>query len=511
MTKIHRPGQFPLRASFLALLTLLPVCAGAAPFEKTYTESMIVPDSITMTEAKLELLDKIRLDAANDAGARLKNVTTLIQNGTVESNPVSVFTQTMVSLIHVGQPSYTFNKNPDGQIELIATARVSVDDDELQKADEKERLITQQQQRIKQLKSDNSAMRDQLLAKPLPAGDLVLPTAPDQKPQPYMPSVREIVESVREDAARSATLTRDERNNNTLTPEQRVRFDQMCERFSAVDKRILGAGANTTYLRAKNIEKNIIEDRVHYVAHVAWDWTAEMQVIRKLMGNVGTIEGNAYVVQGSDVNDKALLVAVRKCEAADRFVVRLDGEDDDVFRHVFGTFGSTSADGKTYRMVFKGDYDVNASQFVSHNGNGLDKPLSFAKVVSMDLFGDSNVLFGTDNPDDPNNFGNEELKSQRDNARILGEVQAQQAQANQQKSTPKHSGFVSFFGRMFAAGITGNTMDPAKCAEYGGVLAEMERPGSSGVYFSCQKAAAEGYGGVIRIVPPLPKPAPQTN
>ena len=507
MTKVHRPGQFPLRTSFLALLTFMPVCAWAAPFEKTYTESMIVPDSITMAEVKLELLDKIRLDAANDAGARLKNVTTLIQNGTVESNPVSVFTQTMVSLIHVGQPSYTFNKKPDGQIELTATARVSVDDDELQKADEKERLITQQQQRIKQLKSDNSAMRDQLLAKPLPAGDLVLPTAPDQKPQSYMPSVSEIVESVREDAARSATLTRDERNNNTLTPEQRVRFDQMCERFSAVDKRILSVGANTTYLSTKNIEKNIIEDRVHYVVHVAWDWTAEMQVIRKLMGNVGTIEGNAYSVEGSDVNDKALLVAVRKCEEADHFVVRLDGEEDAVFSHVFGTFGSTWANGKTYRIVFKGDYDVNASQAVSHNGNGLDKTLPLAEVVSINVTGgDSNVLFGTDNPDDPNHFGNEELKSWRDNARILGEVQAQQAWADQQKS-PKHSGFVAFFGRIFASG---NKMDPAKCAEYGGVLAEMEGAGSRGPYFSCQKAAAEGYGGVIRIVP-LPKPAPQTN
>ena len=519
MTKIHRPERFPLRTSFLALLTLLPVWAGASSFEKAYTESMIVPDSITMAEAKHALIDRIRLDALNDAGARLKNTSTLIQTGTTESNPISVFSQTMVSLIHVGQPNYTFNKNTDGQIELVATASVSVDDAELQKADDAEREATRQKQRITQLERENVEMRNRLQAMPKP--DAQTQTAPEpvaavatasQTPMPY---VDEIV-GADSTALPGDKLSQAERNSNTLDPAQQVRFDQLCERFKAVDDMILKDGVQTAYVGPNGVKEHNLrgddnsgnaEIDVHSNLRVTWDWTADMQIIRHLMGDVGTISDNTYIVQGSDVNDKALLVAVRKCERANHFTINAG---DTGMRAVYQAFSKSMTDpnGKTYRLVFKGDYTGEVMTYTARsNGKLMDdayKPVAAARIADNLKFAkfDSNRLFGTDHPADPVHFGDEERKAA---------LATQQAQANQQKSTPKHSGFVSFFGRMFAAGITGNTMDPAKCAEYGGVLAEMERPGSSGVYFSCQKAAAEGYGGVIRIVPPLPKPAPQTN
>ena len=558
MTKMPRPERFPLRTSFLALLTLLPVWAGASSFEKAYTESMIVSDGTTIAEAKLALLDKIRLDALNDTGARLKNTTTLTRNGDTESDPTSIFSKTMVSLIHIGQTKYASNMNAYGQTELKATAVVSVDDTELQKADEKERLVVQQQQHVKQLEDlvlqqqrTVEQLRDQLLAKPPRVNSLVLPDglsannlAPNQKVQTHLPSVSEIVGEDRIikgiNSANSAPspllLTEEERNNNTLTPAQQVRFDQLCERFKAIDKMILDDGVQTAYLGTKDIEKyNDAFYKIHYAIRATWDWTAEMKAIRHLMGDAGTIGDNTYILDGSDINDKALLVAVRKCERADRFMVIQDetvyfnyGPFDEV-HHIFSYTEEKS--GKTYKLVFKGGAVINSIKTIKANDKGLPDenngdtvpPATVDDNWTNDTDYDPNAAFGTSPDyvlngahhipgvfkDDPNNFGNEELKRQRDDARILREVQAQQAQASKPKPTPKHSGFVSFFGRIFAAGITGNTMDPAKCAEYGGVLVERERPGANGsMYFSCETQTQAGRGNVISVIHPLPTPTP---
>ena len=513
MTKMPRPERFPLRTSFLALLTLLPVWAGASSFEKAYTESMIVPDSITMAEAKHALIDRIRLDALNDAGARLKNTSTLIQTGTTESNPISVFSQTMVSLIHVGQPNYTFNKNTDGQIELVATASVSVDDTELHKADDAEREATRQKQRITQLERENLEMRNRLLAMPKPDAQPAPAAAVATANQAPMPYVDEIV-SADSTAIPGDKLTQAERNNNTLDPAQQVRFDQLCERFKAVDDMILKDGVKTAYVGPNGVkELNLRGDDnsgnaeidVHSNLRVTWDWTADMQIIRRLMGNVGTINGNSYVVQGSDVNDKALLVAVRKCERANHFTISAGVTGIDVVHQAFSQ-SMTDPSGKTYRLVFKGDYTGDAlTQTARSNGKLMEdahKPVDSAKIADNLKFAkfDPNRLFGTDHPADPVHFGNEERKAA---------LATQQAQASKPKPTPKHSGFVSFFGRIFAAGITGNTMDPAKCAEYGGVLVERERPGANGsMYFSCETQTQAGRGNVISVIHPLPTPTP---
>ena len=487
---------------FLALLTILPVWAGATSFEKSYTESMIVPETTTMAEAKQTLIDKIRLDALNDAGARLKNTTTLIQTGTRESSPTSVFSQTMVSLIHVGSMNYAINKNADDQIKLTATASVSVDDAELQKANDAEREVAHQKQRITQLERENVEMRDRLLAMPkqdIPASGSQSEPAPN--PQAPMPYVDEIVKD--NDPLPRDKLTQDERNNNNLDPAQQVRFDQLCERFKAVDEMILKNGVRTVYLGTNGVKEENFGGKngdaaidVHSNLRVTWDWTADMQIIRHLMGNAGTIDGNTYVVQGAEVNDKALLVAVRKCERANHFTIHAGETGIDAIHQAF--IPSLDPNGKTYRLVFKGDYTGDAlTQTARSNGELMDdahKKVDPARIVDSlkSVLFDPNLLFGTDNLADPLRFGNEKLKT------------AQQVQASQPKPVPKHSGFVSFFGRVFAAGITGHTIDPTKCAEYGGVL--VERPGANGTpYYSCDTRAEASRGNVIGVIP-LPAP-----
>ena len=370
----------------LALVMVLPTWASASSFEKAYTESMIVPETTTMAEAKQTLIDKIRLDALNDAGARLKNTSTLIQNGTTESDPTSVFSKTMVSLIHVGPTNYTSSMNAKGQTELTATASVSVDDTELQKANDADREAAQQQQHVKQLESivlqqqrTVEQLRDQLLAKPLPVNNPTL----NQKKQTYLPSVSEIVgedEIIKGVSSSNSThlleLTKEERNNNTLTPAQQVRFDQLCERFKAIDKMILDNGVQTTYLGTKDIEKyNDSFYKIHYAIRATWDWTAEMQAIRHLMGDAGVIGNNTYILDGSDINDKALLVAVRRCERTDRFIVTQDetvyfpyGPVDEV--HDIFSYTETPS-GKTYKLVFKGVAVINSTKTIKANDKGL--------------------------------------------------------------------------------------------------------------------------------------------
>ena len=492
---------------FSALLVILPAWAGASPFEKAYTESMIVPETTAMAEAKHMLIDKIRLDALNDAGARFKKTTTLTQTGAIESSPTSVFSKTMVSLIHIGQPDYMFNKNADGQIELTATVSVSVDDAELQKADDTEREVAHQNRRIAQLERENVEMRNRLLAMPKQDANTAQPVqAVSTATQTPMPYVDEIVES-NDPLPPGDKLTQAERNSNTLDPAQQVRFDQLCERFKAVDEMILNDGVRTVYLGTNGVkEENLskgdtaidAEIEVHSNLRVIWDWTADMQIIRHLMGNVGTIDGNTYVVQGSEVNDKALLVAVRKCERANHFTISAGVTGVDAVYQAFIP-SMVIPNGETYRLVFKGDYTGDAlTDTARSNGKLMDSAherVAQARVIDNLKMGrfDPNRLFGTDNPADPLRFGNEELKA------------AQQAQAIKPKPAPKHSGFVSFFGRVFAAGITGHTIDPAKCAEYSGVL--VERPGANGTpYYSCDTRAEANRGNVIGIIHPLPAP-----
>lgn len=375
---------------FLALLTILPAWAGATSFEKSYTESMTVPDGTTLAEAKLALIDKIRLDALNDAGARLKKTTTLAQTGDTESDPTSVFSKTMVSLVHVESTNYTSSMNANGQIELTATSTVSVDDTELQKADDNERRISQQQQHVKELDGvilqqnrTIGQLRDQLLAKPLPATVPPLPDAlPDQKTKTYLPSVGEIVSQDRiikdvssmNSAPSLLKLTEEERNNNTLTPAQQVRFDQLCERFKAIDKIILGnGGVQTTYLGTSVKKYNEAFYKIDYSIRATWDWTTEMQAIRHLMGDIGTISNNTYTVNGLDINDKALLVAVRRCERADRFILIQDDEnalhDHNEIREIFSATENES--GKIYQLVFRGAGVIESHKTIKSDDKGL--------------------------------------------------------------------------------------------------------------------------------------------
>ncbi len=508
----------------MALFLAIPAFAFASPFSKDYTESMIVQDAVPMAEAKQALIDKIRLDAANDAGARLKKVTRLTQTDTVDPNPTSTFSKTMVSLIHVGSTQYSVNTGKDGQIELTATASVTVDDAELQQADEEERKVRVQQERITSLEHENQNLKHE--NRDLRTGRSTQTQDQSSQPAPYLvqqppgqsapspsdqdilsdpdlkngltiqpmqahvtPYIDEVVQSADQSAEKKkdqGLLSQDERNNNTLTPEQQVRFDQLCERFKSVDQMILNAGVQSSYLGTKDVKELPVGNRNSLILikssmRVAWDWTKEMELIRHLMGNAGIIEGNTYIVQGNEVDDKALLVAVRKCEGANHFFVSVKG---DVSGEPFSAFSHSISDpdGKTYRLTFKGDYVVNVSSDTGRDRGQLinaDEQVTSAKLIDgfKNFKSDKNRLFGTDKPTDPIRFGNEEVKAEAAN---------NQAQVIQ-KQKPKHNRFVSYFGRVFAAGIQGNKYDPAKCAEYGGVLVQRTRPGTSGgIYFSCE-------------------------
>lgn len=510
----------------VALFSAIPAFAFASSFSKDYTESMIVQDTIPMAEAKQSLIDKIRFDALNDAGARLKKVTRLTQTDTADPDPTSTFSKTMVSLIHVGSTQYSVNNLKGGQIELTATASVTVDDTELQQADEEERKVRAQQERITSLEQENQSLKhenrdlrtglatqtqdqssrpapylvQQPLDQPAPSssksGQDIL-SDPDLKNgltiQPMQAHVTPYIDEVVQKAGQSAEkkvdqgpLSQDERNNNTLSPEQQVRFDQLCERFKSVDQMILNAGVQSSYLGTKDVKELPVGNGNSLILiksgmRVAWDWTKEMELIRHLMGNAGIIEGNTYIVQGSEVNDKALLVAIRKCEGADHFFVSVKG---DVSGEPFSAFSHSISDpdGKTYRLTFKGDYVVNVSSDTGRDRGQLinaDEQVTSAKLIDgfKNFKSDKNRLFGTDKPTDPIRFGNEEVKAEAAN---------NQAQVIQ-KQKPKHNRFVSYFGRVFAAGIQGNKYDPAKCAEYGGTLVQRPRPGTSGgSYFSCE-------------------------
>lgn len=496
----------------VVLFSAIPAFAFASSFSKDYTESMIVQDTVPMAEAKQALIDKIRFDALNDAGARLKKVTRLTQTDTVDPDPTSTFSKTMVSLIHVGSTQYSVNSLKGGQIELTATASVTVDDTELQQADEEERKVRAQQERITSLEHENQNLKHEnrdlrrglatqtqdqsSLPAPSQSGQDIL-SDPDLKNgltiQPMQAHVTAYIDEVVQRAEQSAEkkgdqgpLSQDERNNNTLTPEQQVRFDQLCERFKSVDQMILNAGVQSSYLGTKDVKELPVGNRNSLILiksgmRVVWDWTKEMELIRHLMGNAGTIKGNTYIVQGSEVDDKALLVAVRKCEGADHFFVSVKG---DVSGEPFSAFSDSVSDpdGKTYRLTFKGDYVVNVSSDTGRDRGQLlnaDEQVTSAKLIDgfKNFKSDKNRLFGTDKPADPIRFGNEEVKAEAAN---------NQAQAIQ-KQKPKHSRFVSYFGRVFAAGIQGDKYDPAKCAEYGGVLVQRTRPGVPGaIYFSCE-------------------------
>jgi TolA-binding protein len=456
----------------IALFSAIPALAFASSFSKDYTESMIVQDTVSMAEAKRTLIDKIRFDAANDAGARLKKVTRLTQTDTTDPDPTSTFSKTMVSLIHVGLTKYSINTikdgQMDGQMELTATASVTVDDTELQHADEEERKVRVQQERLASLEHENQNLKhenqnlkyeNQILkyenrdlrtgtglatqVASQPAPYLVQPPpvqpAPDQSDQDILsdpdlkngltiqpmqlhvtPYIDEVVQSA-EKKKDQGLLSQDERNNNTLTPEQQVRFDQLCERFRSVDQMILNAGVQSSYLGTKDVKELPVGNGNSLILiksgmRVAWDWTKEMELIRHLMGNAGTVEGNTYIVQGSEVDDKALLVAVRKCEGADHFFVSVKGDGSG---ELFSAFSHSISDpnGKTYRLTFKGDYVVNVSSDTGRDRGQLlnsDEQVTSARLIDAfkNFKSDKNRLFGTDSPADPIRFGNEEVKAE---------------------------------------------------------------------------------------------------
>jgi hypothetical protein len=498
----------------IALLAAIPALALASPFSKDYTESMIVPDSISMGEAKLNLINKIRLDAANDAGARLKKVTTLTQVGTVDPDPVSIFSKTVVSLVHVQNEKYSFSTNKFGQVELVAIANVLVDDAELQQADDAERKAKIQQQRIFQLEHENRDLKIQIvqgakntvqvepgLTQQGNSPNLSSSQANPAKPVPF------VDELLQQSEKNKGLLSADDRNTNYLTPNQSVRFNQLCERFKAIDRLILNSGVQSSYLGTKDVKTMSHEDgngltTINSSMQVTWDWTKEMELIHHLMGGVGTIDGNTYVVLGDQVNDKALLVAIRKCERANRFTIGVSNVDfkaggDGWGSELFKVFNPSIQDptGLIYYLVFKGNYPVDISNLmIIHNGDVLnsDRPVSVASIKDDTNKLDTNRLFGTENLVDPNDFGNEE--SNAANARTLAENRAAVIKAEQeQKRKQKHNNFVSYFGRAFAAGIQGNKYDPDKCAEYGGILTERPRMVNdnvairqNGFYYSCE-------------------------
>lgn len=474
----------------VALFAAIPALALASSFEKDYTESMLFPDAISMAEAKLMIIDKIRLDALNDAGARLKKVTVMTRTGTTDTDPTSTFSKTMVSLIHVGSTQYSSSINKDGQTELTATAHVTVDDTELQQADEVERKTKTQEQRIAQLEHENHnlktkietnlqeqriAQADQMIGEQRQDQSTLekLANSPVQPPR-SIPSVN--ISSIQPDAS----LSQDERNSNTLTIEQQFRFDQLCERFKAVDQIILNAGVQTSFgVVVNSKEKSVTPSFIS-----TWNWTKEMEIIRHLMGDVGTIDGDAYTVRGNEVNDKAVLVAVRKCERANHFYIRTNGSGNNDLLQAFMP-SITDPNGLTYFLLFRGEFAVGPYDVKINN------PAPSVQIVdtTKGFLGDKNRFFGTDGLTDPNSFGNEEMKASARDA----------AKKAPPPAPPKHNGFVSFFGRVFAAGVTGNNPDQAKCAEYGGVFVQRFRPssdpygqGANGTYYSCEPPGGRG-------------------
>jgi hypothetical protein len=423
----------------IALLAAIPALALASPFSKDYTESMIVPDSISMGEAKLNLINKIRLDAANDAGARLKKVTTLTQVGTVDPDPVSIFSKTVVSLVHVQNEKYSFSTNKFGQVELVATANVLVDDAELQQADDAERNAKIQQQYIFQLEHENRDLKTQIANQPLVQSELDPVRQQTSQAAQAIPFIDELLQSVEKNKSH---LSIEERNNNTLTAEQQVKFDQLCERFKTVDQLILNAGVQSAYLGTKSIKETPFNDgssmfNISAGLRVTWDWTKEMKIIRHLMGDVGTVDGNIYTVHWNYVNDKALLVAIRKCERANHFIISVDGDQSDKLFNAFVKPVYADPNGLTYRLVFKGDDSIDVLVTANKDRGTLlnaNEPVSVAQINDPTKFAkfNQNRLFGTEKLLDTFRFGNEEKEAEA----VLNAAQQNQAQVAQARKTP---------------------------------------------------------------------------
>ncbi len=414
------PGR-KLRLLTVALLAAMPALALAAPFEKEYTESMTVQDEITMVEAKQALVDKLRLDALNDAGARLKSVTKLTQTGDTETKPTSTFSKTMASQVHVKSIQYLVGTNKNKQTELTATARIAVDDAELLRADDEERKVEIQQKHIAQIEQENKNLKARLAVQVVsPPVSGAGSTSSGQSTQgmrmPYADEVSGYEDEADANKSNdSGSLSKDERNNNDLTPEQKVRFDQLCERFKAVDQMIDDAGVQSSYIGTEGSNEQSFGNgnsiiHIGSSIRVTWDWTKEMEIIRHLMGNTGTINGNIYTVYGNEVNDKAVLVAVRKCDRANTISVFAKGDKSGVLTKPF--LQSLDFWGNKYRLVFKGDYVVNVNTDVGRDRGKLidgNKPISYAVVSdfqkNMQETSSQNRLFGTDHPPEPNRFG----------------------------------------------------------------------------------------------------------
>ena len=274
----------------LPLLLLAPLSVLAET--SVYTEQGIVTESQSVKEVTDFLLNKVRQDALNKTGVYIKKSSTMDASQNLSEST----TATMARLIKIDQytTSLITDHGPVPSQNLILTATVSVDDNELKNLASKEHdlnivrrqnaaLQNQVQDLLKKRVQDETAttvVQAEALAslpqKPsggpnITLGDLVadVPMTTPEKPNPGYEQVCRFMKEITNSIVRSSF-------QNNLT----VKLDK---------------------IGPPNYGKALAD--VSIDGNVSWDWSEQANLMAKFFGDAVTVKGDVLTFQGEKLRD----------------------------------------------------------------------------------------------------------------------------------------------------------------------------------------------------------------
>ena len=277
-----------IRWSMLLLMAPLSVLAETS----VYTEQGIVSESQTAKEVTDFLLDKVRQDALNKTGVYIKKSSTM----DASQNLLESTTVTMARLIKIDK--YTTSLTPgNGSVpfqNMILTATVSVDDNELKNLVSKEHDLNI-------VRRQNAALRNQVQ-------DLLRKRAADETSTTIIQA--QALTSLPQKPSGDPNITLGDLVADVpmTTPEKpNPGYDQVCRFMKEITNSIVRSSfQNNLTVKLDKISPPTYDKAIADVSidgNLSWDWSEPAKLMAKFFGDVVTIKGNILTFQGDKLRD----------------------------------------------------------------------------------------------------------------------------------------------------------------------------------------------------------------
>lgn len=176
----------------ITLIGLLIISTGASAWTGHVKADYTVGDSESFGQAKLVVKDRLRAEAANDAGVDLMG-----QEIYSDGHLKQVIKKIGVHKVTLSDYSQKLSTNSDGQVVIHAQASASIDDHEIEQVKALESKVASQQMQLDSMKDDNKKLQQQrdILNAEL-HGAIVRPMPPKKTPPDFVKEGKNVYQNL---------------------------------------------------------------------------------------------------------------------------------------------------------------------------------------------------------------------------------------------------------------------------------------------------------------------------